>query len=332
MMKLSILDQIPIAANATAQQALEQSLALAQLGDQLGYTRFWLAEHHNTQSLASSAPEISIATIAAQTEHIRVGSGGIMSMHYSALKIAEVFNTLSAYNPNRIDLGIGRAPGGDHPSIAALAQGRRVYADDQYDKIKAILHLMNGEPSELPEYRPVRVTPANVPLAEPWLLGSTGNSALRAGQLGLGYSFAQFFNGQASRAIFDHYRKNFVPNAFLNEPKVVVTYAATVAPTLDEAEYRARAIDLYRLQLMRGQMPQFYTNEEAMNVELTEMDKAMIEENRKIHFVGTPDKVAAKLQHDAEAFGFDEAMINANQSEFAHRIETYELLAKALLI
>lgn len=330
-MKLSILDQIPIPAHTTAQQALANSVALAKLGDELGYTRFWLAEHHNTLSLASSAPEISIATIAAQTNNIRVGSGGIMSMHYSALKIAEVFNTLSAYNPDRIDLGIGRAPGGDHPSIAALAQGRRVYADDQYDKIKAILQLMNGEQADLPEYRPVRVTPANVPLAQPWLLGSTGNSALRAGQLGLGYSFAQFFNGQASRAIFDHYRKNFVPNALLQQPKVVVTYAATVAQTEEEAEYRARAIDLYRLQLMRGQMPKFYTNEDAMNVPLTEMDKMMIAENRNVHFVGTPTQVAEKLQHDAEQFGFDEAMINANQSEFAHRVETFTLLANALL-
>lgn len=330
-MKLSILDQIPIPSNMSAQQALANSLALAQLGDELGYTRFWLAEHHNTLSLASSAPEISIAAIAAQTKNIRVGSGGVMSMHYSALKIAEVFNTLSGYFPGRIDLGIGRAPGGDHPSIAALAQGRRVYMEDQYDKIKAILQLMNGEQAELAEYRPVRVTPANVQLATPWLLGSTGNSALRAGQLGLGYSFAQFFNGQASRATFDHYRKNFVPNDFLQQPQVAVTYAATVAPTADEAEYRARAIDLYRLQLMRGQMPKFYTNEEAMNVVLTEMDEAMIQDNRKLHLVGTAEVVAEKLRDDAEQFGFDEAMINANQSEFAHRVDTYTLLAKALL-
>lgn len=330
-MKLSMLDQIPIPQHTTAMEALHNSIALAQLGDDLGYSRFWLAEHHNTTSLASSAPEISIATIAAKTSRIKVGSGGIMSMHYSALKIAEVFNTLSAYNPQRIDLGIGRAPGGDHPSIAALAQGRRVYMEDQYDKIQAILDLMAGEPSSLAEYRPVQVTPANVPLVEPWLLGSTGNSALRAGQLGLGYSFAQFFNGQASRAIFDHYKKNFVPNIFMSTPKITVTYAATVAETAEEAQYRGLPIDLYRLQLMRGQMPVIISNEEAANVPLTEMDKMLIEENRKLHLVGTAQQVADKLQQDAQDFGFDEAMVNANQAAFAHRVETYTLLAKALL-
>ncbi len=330
-MFLSILDQIPIPQHTSATEALHNSLKLAQLGDELGYRRFWLAEHHNTTSLASSAPEISIATIAAKTERIRVGSGGIMSMHYSALKIAEVFNTLSAYNTDRIDLGIGRAPGGDHPSIAALAQGRRVYMDDQYDKIQAILDLMIGEPSKLPEYRPVRVTPANVPLVQPWLLGSTGNSALRAGQLGLGYSFAQFFNGQGSRAIFDHYRNNFVPNAFMETPQISVTYAATVAPTQDEAEFRALPIDLYRLYLMTGKTPVYFSPEEAVDIQLTEMEKMMLAENRKLHLVGTPKTVAAQLVQDSETFGFEEAMINANQADFAHRVETYTLLAKALL-
>lgn len=330
-MKLSILDQIPIPKGTSAAEALHNSVALAKLGDTLGYTRFWLAEHHNTTSLASSAPEISIAHIAANTQNIRVGSGGIMSMHYSAFKIAEVFNTLSAYTPGRIDLGIGRAPGGDHPSIAALAQGRRMYMDDQYDKIQAILDLMRGEMSSLPEYRPVRVTPAHVPLVKPWLLGSTGNSALRAGQLGLGYSFAQFFNGQASRAIFDHYKKNFVANDYMSAPEITVTYAATVAETVEEAEYRALPIDLYRLQLMRGQMPIIISAEEAANTALTEMDKMMIEENRKLHLVGTAAQVSAKLQQDADDFGFDEAMINANQATLQQRLETYTLLAKALL-
>lgn len=330
MMKLGILDQIPHPAHLTSTETMQQTVHLAQLADQLGYHRFWLAEHHNSPLMLSSAPEISIAHIAAKTNRIRVGSGGVMAMHYAALKIAEVFNTLAALSPNRIDLGIGRAPGGDHATMRAMAQGQRVFSNDQYDKIQAVLDLMNGKTSALHEYNTVTVTPANVQLPEAWLLGSTGNSAIKAGELGMGYAFAQFFNGQGSRTIFDAYRHHFKPSDFMEKPEIKVTYAATVAATADEAKYRAKPIDLFRIGLMTGKMRPILTAEEAANVPLTEMERMMIEQNRHLHLVGTAEQVAAHLLADKETFGFEEAMINANHPNVNHRVDTYTLLAQAL--
>src|SRR5699024_7077008 len=251
-----------------ATEALQQTVEIAKQAEQLGYHRFWMAEHHNSDRLASSAPEIVMAHIAAATDTIRVGSGGIMVMHYAALKVAEMVNTMSALAPNRIDLGLGRAPGGDGATITAMAQGRRIAHDDQYDKIGEILDLMEGRQPNLPENHGVMVTPKDVELAQGWLLGSTGNSALKAGELGIGYAFAQFFNGEASRAIFDAYRHAFIPTAFMEKPTISVTYAATVAETQEEAEYRARPIDLFRLGLMTGRLIPIVSAEKAKDVTL----------------------------------------------------------------
>jgi len=329
-MKLGILDQIPVAETQSATEALQQTIEIAKQAEKLGYHRFWLAEHHNSNRLASSAPEIVMAHIAAATEKIRVGSGGIMVMHYSALKVAEVFNTLSALTANRIDLGMGRAPGGDGPTITAMAQGRYFRSDDQYDKIIDILNLMDGSQPALREYQGVSVTPSNVDLAEAWLLGSTGNSALKAGELGIGYAFAQFFNGEASRAIFDAYRNAFIPTAFMEQPLISISYAATVAETKDEAEYRARPIDLFRLGLMTGRLTPVISAEKAKDVTLTEKEEMLIQQNRRIHLVGTPEQVAGQVQKEKEEFGFNELMINANHAEMESRMDTYRLLAEVL--
>lgn len=329
-MKLGILDQIPVAEHQTATEALEQTVKLAQEAEKVGYERFWLAEHHNSDRLASSAPEIVMAHIAASTQKIRVGSGGVMVMHYSALKVAEVFNTLAALSANRIDLGMGRAPGGDGATITAMAQGQYIQHSDQYDKITDILNLMEGSQPALSEYQGVSVTPNKVELPEGWLLGSTGNSALKAGELGLGYAFAQFFNGDASRETFDMYRNRFIPTEFMEYPTISVSYAATVAETEDEAEYRARPIDLFRLGLMTGRLVPIISAEKAKDVKLSEREEALIARNRHLHLVGTPEKVATKVMADKEAFAFDELMINANHAEFDSRLDTYRLLAEAL--
>lgn len=330
-MKLSILDQIPVPNGLTPQQALHNSVALAKMADDIGYERFWLAEHHSTRTLASSAPEITASFIAAQTNRIHVGTGGIMMMHYSALKIAEQFNTLSALAPGRIDLGLGRAPGGDYAATFALAQGKRPYVDEQYQKLEAIQHLMAGEKSEDQAYSQVIATPFKVAPASMWLLGSTGQSAAKAADYGVGYSFAQFFSGQATQEIFQIYRDRFIPTMFMEKPQIIVSYAATVAPTEEEAEFRALPIDISRLWLMRGEMQPALTSEQAQEYPLSEMDKMQIEHNRKLHLVGTKEQVAEKLLQDQETYGFDEVMINSNQSSFEHRLESYQLLAQQLL-
>ena len=330
-MKLSILDQVPVSKGSTSTEALHNSVQLAQLGDKLGYERMWLAEHHNTTSLASSAPEVTAAYLAAKTEKIRLGTGGIMMMHYSPYKIAEVFKTLAALAPGRIDFGAGRAPGGDGPAMNALASGRRPELTEQYDKLEIILRLMNEQPTGEAVYDAVIASPTKVQLPEAWLLGSSGQSARQAGHAGVGYSFAQFFNGQASKEIFDAYKAAFQPSYFMEKPQIIVTYAATIADTREEAEYLALPIQISRLNLMRGRIMQGISPEEAKDYPLSEMDKIFLQKNRHLMLIGTAKDVAEQLYREQEQFGFDEAMINCNQFSIEGRLNSYRLLANQML-
>lgn len=330
-MRLSILDQIPVPKGQTAMEAMQRSEQLAMLGEELGFHRMWLAEHHNTHSLASSAPEITAAFLAAKTKRLRIGTGGVMMMHYSPYKLAEVFKTLSALAPGRIDFGVGRAPGGDHASIYALAEGRRQHMTEQYDKLDIILKLMNEQKTGESIYDQVVASPTNIELPEAWLLGSSGQSAMQAGQLGVGYSYAQFFTGNMSKDIFDAYRAHFTPSYYMEKPQILVTYAATVAETVEEAEYLAKPIDISRLQLMKGQLIQAMSPEEAKDYPLTEMDKYTIDHNRKAHLVGTAKEVVSFLQKEQAQYGFDEVMLNCNLYSHESRLNCYKLLAQELL-
>ena len=326
-MKLSILDQIPVPKSLSATEALQRSVQIAQLGDELGYERMWFAEHHNTKSLASSAPEITAAYIAAKTERIRVGTGGVMMMHYSPLKIAEVFKTLSGLAPGRIDFGAGRAPGGDMAAMVALANGERPIFNEQYDKFETILRMLADKPTGEQVYDAVIATPTNVQIPECYLLGSTGQSARIAGELGAGYSFAQFFQGELSKQIVDIYKSAFRPSYAMEKPKMIVSYAVSVADTKEEAEYLSMPLQISRLQLMRGNLTQALSPEDANNYPLTEMDKAIMAKNRELFLIGTADEVVEMIQTDMDWYGFDEAMINCNLYSQESRLNSYRLLA-----
>lgn len=330
-MRLSILDQMPVPKGHTAEEAFQRTEQIALLGEELGYHRMWLAEHHNSHSLASSAPEVTAAFLAAKTKRLRIGTGGVMMMHYSPYKLAEVFKTLCGLAPNRIDFGVGRAPGGDHASIYALAEGRRERFTEQYDKLEIILKLMNNQKTGENVYDQVIAAPVNIQLPEAWLLGSSGQSAMQAGRLGVGYSYAQFFTGNMSKDIFDAYKTYFTPSYYMEKPQIIVTYAATVADTLEEAEYLARPVDITRLQLMKGQIIQVMSPEEAQDYPLTELDKMTIANNRKANLVGTPKEIAEFLVAEQEQYGFDEVMLNCNQYALKSRMNSYKLLAKELI-
>ncbi|MDI2587971.1 LLM class flavin-dependent oxidoreductase [Psychrobacillus sp. NEAU-3TGS] len=329
-MKLSVLDQAPITVGNTAVDALKKAEELAILAEQLGYHRMWMAEHHGTGTIASSAPEVIAAHLAAKTNNIRIGTGGVMMMHYSPLKLAEVFKTLSAFSPGRIDFGVGRAPGGDNYAMYALSEGRQPMLNNMYEKLSTTLQFLNDEVPEDSLYNRSIATPSNVILPEAWLLGSTGNSAIQAGRLGVGYSFAQFFQGGMTKEIFDAYRRNFTPSALMEKPEINVTYMVTVAETKEEAEFEALPQDISRLSLMRGQIRQTLTPEEAQNYPLTEMDGMAIQQNRKIHLVGTPNEVATILQEEQARYGFDEAMICSIPHSQEKRLDVYRLLAREL--
>ena len=329
-MKLSVLDQAPITTGNTAADALKKAEELAILADELGYTRMWMAEHHGTNSFASSAPEVTAAHLAAKTKNLRIGTGGVMMMHYSPLKLAEVFKTLSAFSPGRIDFGVGRAPGGDNYSIYALSEGRQPMTNNMYEKFELAMQLINDEVPEDNLYNKTIATPSQIVLPEAWLLGSTGNSAIQAGRMGVGYSFAEFFMGGMTTEILDAYRKNFEPTVFMEKPEIKVTYMVTTAETNEEAEYEALPQDIWRLLFTKGRIGQLISPEEAANFPLTEMDRMTIQQNRNIHLVGSAKEVATKLQEEQAQYGFDEAMICSIPHSQEKRLEVYRLLAREL--
>ncbi|MCC5894178.1 MAG: LLM class flavin-dependent oxidoreductase [Alkalibacterium sp.] len=331
-MRLSVLDQAPITSGHTPQGALEKAVELAEVAEKLGYYRMWMAEHHGSNAFASSAPEIVLAYLAAKTSTIRLGTGGTMMMHYSPLKMAEVFKTLSALAPGRIDYGVGRAPGGDQRAIYALSQGNDPNFDHLYDNLDVTLELLKDKIPDNALYRYTIASPEKISLPEAWLLGSSGNSAIQAGKMGLGYSFAQFFMlGAMRKELFDLYRDNFVPSTFMDKPDISVAYLVTVAETTEEAEFQAKPQDIARIRLSQGRMDPLMTPEEARDHPLTDDEKQAIQTNREIHLVGTAKEVADKLRHDQDVYGFDEAMICSIAHTQAQRLQTYELLAKELL-
>lgn len=333
-MKLSVLDQLPVTEGNRAVEAVEKTVELAKLADELGFERMWFAEHHGGANYASSAPEILTAYVAAVTKKIRLGTGGTMMMHYSPLKLAEVFKTLSALAPGRIDYGVGRAPGGDMRAAKALASGNLVQHENLYRKLMTSLSLIQEKEPDDSIYQQTLASPVNVVLPEAWLLGSSGNSAMEAGRLGIGYSFAQFFMGGMSKEIFDMYRDFFEPSYFAEKPHINVAYMATVAESQAEADYEAGPVDIHRLMLAKGGPLTFLTPEKAQETKsrLTEMDRMRIANDRqKCHIVGTSKAVADKIRQEGLYYGFDEAMIVSITHSQEKRLQTYRLLAKEML-
>lgn len=330
-MRLSVLDQAPVTSGNTAEGALNKAEELAVLADELGYSRMWMAEHHGGNTFASSAPEVTAARLAARTNRIRIGTGGVMMMHYSPLKLAEVFKTLSAFSPGRIDFGVGRAPGGDTSAMYALSEGRQLMLHNMYDKLGITMQLLQDQIPEDELYTKNLAAPTDVALPEVWLLGSSGNSALKAAQMGVGYSFAQFFNGAMSNEILDHYRDHYQPSVFMDKPEINVSYMVTTAETKEEAEYEALPQDIFRLMMSKGRITQVLTPEQAQEVSLTEIDRMAIAEGRKIHLVGAVKDIAVRLQEEQAQYGFQEAMICSIPHSQEKRLEVYRLLARELL-
>lgn len=330
-MRLSILDQAPISKGNTSVQTLKNAEELALLGDELGYHRFWMSEHHSTDVFASSAPEINIAYLASKTKNIRYGTGGLMMMHYSPLKVAETISTLNAFTDGKIDLGVGRAPGGDSYAVYALSQGHPPTSKNLYEKLETTLKLLKGEIPGNDLYRNSFVIPNKAPLPEVFLLGSSGGSSLEAGRIGVGYAFAQFLSGDLTLDVINTYRENFNPSTYLDSPKVAIGYLVTTAETKEEAEYHAKSQDIWRLHYEQGVINQIMSPEEANDYPLTEIEKMTIQENRKIHFVGNVKEIAAKLRDEQEIYNFDEAIICCIQHSQEFRVNGYKLLARELI-
>ena len=330
MPTLSVLDQSPIRRGGTPQQAVQETIQLAQAADRLGYHRYWIAEHHSSAGLASAAPEILIAEVATRTQRIRVGSGGVMLTHYSALKVAEQFRMLETLHPGRIDLGIGRAPGSDTRTMHALVHGPGKLPLEAYPE--QLLDVYGWLANDLPEghtFRDVRAMPTGETIPELWLLGSSATSAIYAAELGWSYCFAHFIQQDGGERAMANYRENFEPSPFLFEPRGSIGVSATVAETDEEAEHLSWSRWGWRLMNQRGtNLPGIPTPEEARAYDYTPAERDYLEFAKSRSIYGSPARVADRLAQLGEAFGVDEFVVVTITHDFAKRVRSYELLAK----
>jgi luciferase family oxidoreductase group 1 len=328
-LRLSILDQSPIISGCTPTDALKATIDLACRADALGYHRYWLAEHHNMMGLADPSPEILLGQIAAATSRIRIGTGGVLLPYYSPLKIAEVFRMYENLFPGRIDLGIGRAPGGDR--MTANAMNARAF-DDMDAFPRQVMDVVGWLDRTLPEDHPyalVQAMPTGVSSPEVWLLGSSDYSGALAAYLGLRFAFAHFINAKGGDTVSQAYRRDFRPSAREAAPCSLVCVFALCARTAEEAERLASSIDLRRLQMATGRESVIATVAEAQAYPYTDRDRDIIRRERDRAVIGTPDTVKARLLEIAGAYATDELMVITITGDYATRMRSYELLADA---
>ena len=324
---LSILDLAPVPDGTSSSQALGNIVSLAQLGDELGYARVWYAEHHGMPSIASSSPDILIASAAAHTRHIRVGSGGVMLPNHVPLRVAESFHTLAGLYPGRIDLGIGRAGGSDSRTLQAL----RSFGGEQFSEQMA--ELLAFERHQFPDghpFREVKVVPENVDLPPVWILGSSGAGAGFAGELGMGYSFAAHFSANSPRPAFDAYRAAFRPSPWFDKPQAMICLSVICAPTDEEAQFLAGPQTLSWVLFHSNRPRRLMAPEEAAAHVYSPQELAFIETQKRLWIVGSPETVKREMLAKVdEAGGADEIMVTTTMHSYADRQRSYRLLAEA---
>lgn len=324
-MRLSVLDQSPIREGDTAAQAVKETIALANATDHFGYTRYWLAEHHDSTGLACAAPEVLIPQLAANTQRIRVGSGGVMLSHYSPLKVAEVFRTLETLYPGRIDLGIGRAPGSSQHVSRAMAVGPGSLSIEHYPN--QVADLMGYLANNLPEGHPfqgVRAQPLGDNLPQMWLLGSSLESAQIAAALGLPFSYAHFINPEAGARAIKLYRERYEPSEWYPEPLVNAGVSTVCAPTTEEAIRLSWS--RYCMRFRRNGVPSVET---AMAFDYKPAELEYIVYSRERAAIGDPPTVKARLEDVAAELDVDELVLLTITYDFEDRVRSYELVADA---
>jgi luciferase family oxidoreductase group 1 len=329
-MKLSVLDQSTAAHGHTQDLAIRETLALARHCEALGYHRYWVSEHHNSDSIVGTAPEVLLGAIAATTKRIRVGSAGVMLPHYSALKVAEQFRILEAIAPGRIDLGVGRAPGSDRLTAYAL----NPYSNNAEDFPQQVYELQAwvcGLP--LQEGHPfvrIKAHPLGPTSPELWILGSSDYGAQLAAHFGLPYAFAYFFSeGRGVEQALDLYRRNYRPSARYPNPQATICVWALAADTEAEARRLFRTREHWRVGFEQGIRNALISPEAAAAYDYTETERATIETLRAKALIGTARQVAARLDELAQRLQLDELAVVTWTYDPAARHRSYELLAQA---
>ena len=331
-MKLSILDQAPVSKGSNAAEALDNAIRLAKAGEDFGYGRFWLAEHHSMPAFASSTPEITLAAIGSVTSKIRIGSGATLIPYYSPYKVAENYHTLATLYPGRIDLGIGRAPGGPAEATEALNREylKNVYANkERVGELMGFIHHDNYAEK-------IKMSPLADPPPEVWMLGTSVKSAELAGTLGMNYCFGYFMsNAGDMQEVIDTYRESFKPRTEGQKPQVMITVTAFVAETEEKAKDIAMSTLVWGIEKERafgesGVGDGIPSIEDAKKFELTEEEHANVEKRLDSMFVGTGEDVAGRLKKLAEKYNIEEIMISTNTYSIEDKIKSFELLKRAM--
>jgi luciferase family oxidoreductase group 1 len=327
-LRLGVLDQSPVSEGSTATEALRNTIALAQHTDRLGYSRYWLAEHHNHPGLAGPAPEVMVAAVAAATERIRVGSGGVMLPHFAPLKGAEQYKVLEALHPGRIDLGLGRAPGSDPITAMALNPNQR--PDEFPNQVQDLIGWLEDRLDPRHPFARVTATPDPGSAPDVWLLGSSDYGAAVAAVLGTPYSFAHFINPRGGPGAVASYRENFRPDGDRRSaPQVNVCVIVLCAETDDEVDALAATAALWRLALEHGRPGPVPSPERALAHPFTDDQRARNQKMRQHHAIGTPEVVAARLHEVADLYDTDELLLLTITHDPAARRRSYELVAQA---
>ena len=326
---VSVLDQSPIRAGGTAAEAVAETVELAQACERWGYHRYWLAEHHASRGLAGSTPEVLVAHVAARTSRIRVGSGGVMLSHYSALKVAENFRMLETLYPGRIDLGIGRAPGSDQRTARALAHGPGALGIEHFPaQIGDLLSFLRNDLPQGHPFRGIRAMPDGPTMPELWLLGSSDEGAALAAHFGTAFAFAHFINDEGGADATRAYAARFRPGV-LEAPRASVAVFALAADTDAEAQRLAKSRDLWITRLYTGRPGAFPSVEEAEAYPYTEQEMAIVHHARRRTIAGAPEQVRDRLLALASAYEAAELVIVTITFDFKARLRSYQLLAEA---
>ena len=322
-MRLSVLDQSTAVTGRSEAEAIRESLALASHCEALGYSRFWVSEHHNLPAIVGTAPEVLMAAIAATTQRIRIGSAGVMLPHYSALKVAEQFRVLEALAPGRIDLGVGRAPGGDMRTARALNPNAHAAADNFPEQVRDLQAW-----TSLPEHQGIVAHPRGPHAPEVWILGSSNYGAQLAAHFGLPYAYAYFFvDGQGADEALALYRRLYQPSERHPEPQATVCVWALVADTHEEAMHHALGRERWRVDRARGALGPLQAPDVIAARGFTADEWPTVEEMRRKAFVGTAAEVGAHLRALGRELQLDEIVVNTWAHDAQARRHSYSLLA-----
>jgi luciferase family oxidoreductase group 1 len=329
---LTVVEQSPVRKGGSGSDALHETIELAVACEDMGYERFWVAEHHNIAGIASTSPEILIGQIGAATSKMRIGSGGVMLPHYSAFKVAENFRMLEALFPGRIDLGLGRAPGGDQRTMVAMSYPSNPIDVRAYpEQVEDLIGYLGDSLAPDHPFATLRAGPPTDGAPQVWLLGSGIDSAQLAASRGLPFSFAHFFGNSAQGpSIIDHYRENFCPSETLREPLAHVAVQVLCADTTEEAEWHASSMKLGRIQMARNQGGTgIVSPEEAAEHVFTAEEERFLAHSGMRATVGSQSEVVAELDEIATTYGTDLLGIVSICFDFQARLKSYRLLANA---